>query len=162
MPIVAVTTNTAPGDREKCLQAGMDDYLAKPVQKAQVLETVRTALAHRGAGANMAGALDRVGGDAALLRELAQLFLDDLPRAMEALRHSIAHRDAGLLRLQAHTLRGSTAFFGAHDAVDLARQLEELGRGENVAGADALLPLLVAALESLETSLRQLISTSVA
>ena len=120
------------------------------VGAGEVADALREALAR-------AGLHERAGVPSAFV-----CTADDLPRAMEALRHSIAHRDAGLLRLQAHTLRGSTAFFGAHDAVDLARQLEELGRGENVAGADALLPLLVAALESLETSLRQLISTPVA
>ena len=84
-------------------------------------------------------ALERVGGDVELLREIAVLFLDDCPRALAEIREALEHSDPVKLENAAHALKGSVANFGAHSAVDTAFRLEQMGRsGELSAGAETL------------------------
>jgi HPt (histidine-containing phosphotransfer) domain-containing protein len=104
--------------------------------------------------ADMAGTLERIGGDADLLQELIEMFLDDNRQSLEAMRGSLARSDAAAFTLQAHTLLGAAGFFGARAAADLAGQLEALGRSGDLSGAEPLVRKLDAALEVLEAALR--------
>jgi|KBSMisStaDraftv2_1062788.scaffolds.fasta_scaffold726953_2 HPt (histidine-containing phosphotransfer) domain-containing protein len=90
-----------------------------------------------------ATALARVGGDLELLKEIADLFLDEYPRALDDMRKALATGDAPLLERAAHGLKGSVANFGARAAVDPAFQLEQLGK----AGKLEQVPPALAALE---------------
>jgi|SRR5271170_3006103 len=78
-------------------------------------------------------ALSRVGGDAELLKEIAQLFLDDYPKAMEAIREAAGRGDAKSLERCAHGLKGSVSNFGAPLAVEAALTLETMGRSGQLA-----------------------------
>jgi len=94
-------------------------------------------------------AMSRVGGDAELLKELAQLFLEEYPRLMAELRQAYEQGDAKQVERSAHGLKGSVANFGAKRAVDAAWQIEQLGRGgrlDPVAEALHSLDLLLLAL----------------
>jgi HPt (histidine-containing phosphotransfer) domain-containing protein len=88
-----------------------------------------------------ATALARVGGDLELLKEIAALFLDEYPRALDDMRRALATGDAKTLERSAHGLKGSVANFGARAAVDAAFQLEQFGRAHKL---DQVPPALTA------------------
>lgn len=84
----------------------------------------------------------RVGGDTELLRELAQLFLEEYPRLVAELRAAHAAGDARGMERSAHGLKGSVANFGARQAVEVAYKIERLGKDGQLASAGELLPAL--------------------
>ena len=94
-------------------------------------------------------ALQRVGGDEELLKEIAAIFLEDYPNSLAEIRIAIANSDARRLETSAHTLKGSAANFGARAAVDSALRLEQMGRAR-------LLERSADALRDLEDGLEQL------
>lgn len=102
-------------------------------------------------GLDRATALARVGGDVGLLKEIAALFLDEYPRALDDIHRALAAGDARTLENSAHGLKGSVANFGARAAVDAAFQLEQLGRAhklEQVSPALAALEQTLACLHA--------------
>jgi HPt (histidine-containing phosphotransfer) domain-containing protein len=100
-----------------------------------------------------ATALARVGGDIDLLREIAALFLDEYPRALEDLHAALASGDAKMLENTAHSLKGSVANFYARPAVDAAFQLEQMGRAQKLDQAAPVLTVLEQALTTLQAEL---------
>jgi two-component system sensor histidine kinase/response regulator len=101
-------------------------------------------------------ALSRVGGDAELLKEIAQLFLEDYPKSMEDLRRAALSGDAKCLERTAHGLKGSVANFGAAAAVEAALTLETMGRARNMAEVEQVLRSLELALAALRPELESL------
>ena len=101
-------------------------------------------------------ALARVGGDPQLLAEIAALFLGDLPRALGELRKSVAARDAPAIERHAHTLKGSVANFGAHEAREAAQDLETQARTGSLDTIDDSLSTLEHALALLRPELESL------
>ena len=99
-------------------------------------------------------ALSRVGGDADLLREVIELFLDDYPQALEGIRSAVAARDATALEHQAHSLKGSVSTFGARRAFEAALALEKQGRSKNMSGVENGLSQLEDALQALVPELQ--------
>jgi DNA-binding NarL/FixJ family response regulator len=142
VPIIAMTAHAMEGDRERCLQAGMDGYVSKPVEADHLVETVE-----RAAGAfDPSRAAARLGGNEKLLRELLDLFLSDLPRMTREIERAIASADAEGLRQAAHALKGSVANFAAAGPVDAARRLETMGASGDLSGAKDAFAELTAAL----------------
>ena len=126
MPIVAMTAHALKGDRERCLEAGMDEYISKPIHVRQLLETIERAVGGPAAPETPAEApaaesetmdwnevLKAARGDRKLLGTIVAAALDELPRLLAAIREAIAAGDATGLRLSAHTLKGSVQYFGA-------------------------------------------------
>jgi len=142
IPVIAMTARAMKGDREACLAAGMDGYVAKPVSPQLLFEqisalTAGAAVTGPAPALNVPELLARFDGDRELLGELATIFLSDYPARFAAIRSAVERRDAGALQLAAHALKGSAANFGAPDAVGLAERLESMGHRADLAGVES-------------------------
>jgi signal transduction histidine kinase/CheY-like chemotaxis protein len=143
VPIVAMTAHAMEGDRERCLEAGMDGYVTKPVEADRLIAAVESA-----AGSfSFQAVAARLGDDRQLLRELIGLFLAECPGMIDAIGAAIAASDAGALRHAAHALKGSVANFGTTPAVAAARKLEKIGIEGDLSGASAAFSELKKALD---------------
>jgi CheY-like chemotaxis protein/anti-sigma regulatory factor (Ser/Thr protein kinase) len=154
VPIIAMTARAMKEDREACLAAGMDGYVAKPISPTTLFEQIEAVRGHPGPGPARRGLdvddlLARCDGDPQLLRELATIFLGDYPARLAAVRTAAQRRDARALQAEAHALKGAAGNFGAPDAVEAARRLEFMARDSDLAGVDT-------ALAELERRMKQL------
>ncbi|HDK38508.1 MAG TPA: hybrid sensor histidine kinase/response regulator, partial [Thiolapillus brandeum] len=152
--IIAVTANTMEGDRERCLKAGMDDYIAKPIKRAVVAEILEKWLPdnlHEEGEEEMTeeNHSGKESVDLAILDELQDLmeegfadllktYLRDSPQRLMDIRDAIKAGDAEMLRGAAHTLKSSSANMGALLLSELAKKLEMLGREGTTKGAARL------------------------
>jgi signal transduction histidine kinase/CheY-like chemotaxis protein len=160
-PIVAMTAHAMKGDRENCLAAGMDAYISKPIQPQELYATIARVVPDAAAPdmqeqLNLGQALDRVGGDRELLREIAGVFLDSYPGQLAELRDAVARRDSRAVQRAAHGLKGAVGNFGARAAAAAAERLELMGRAQDLAGAEAALGELSEALTRLGPALAAL------
>ena len=150
--IIGMSGNTSEVDERRCLDAGMDSFLPKPIGMAQLLamlaalarrppQTVAGHAAgfeHGGPRQDLAAHLHRAtGGDEKLLRSLLKNFLADAPKKIAALRRAIARKNAGAIASAAHALKGSLGLFGAHRAVAAAVHLQKIGGSGKTAGAES-------------------------
>jgi signal transduction histidine kinase/DNA-binding response OmpR family regulator len=147
LPIVAMTAHAMKGDQERCLAAGMDGYVAKPITR-DALDAVLSQVLGRPlppmppadqVPIELTNALSTVDGDHALLQEMIQVFLDDYPVKIDALRSAIAQGAAQALERTAQSLTDTLGLFGRTAASELADELETLGRAGHVRGAAAIL-----------------------
>ena len=158
VPIVALTASAMKGDRERCLEAGMDAYVAKPVRAADLLQAIDRLAAppSRPPAIDEHALIERLNGDQHLLRELIEVFQADCPRMQEAVRSAIALGDASALRVAAHKLKGSVANFSAQDAQQAALRLENLARQQNLKAAPAAAAILDKELARVRRALKDL------
>lgn len=168
VPIVAMTAHAMKGDRDRFLAAGMDGYVAKPVRPHELYAAVEGGGPNAEAGLlapadspfEWDAALESVGGDEAMLRDLAEMFFTECPKLMQQIREHIAGADGPELRRAAHTLKGSSHVFGAEEAADAAQRLEEIGREEAFADAEEALGLLEDEVARLLPALRERVAAS--
>jgi signal transduction histidine kinase/HPt (histidine-containing phosphotransfer) domain-containing protein len=166
LPIVALTAHALKGDREACLAAGMDEYLAKPIRVAELLALLGkltdaapeppVAVSPLDPGFDPEDILARIEGDRDLLAELVEQFRVDSPRLLAAIRRCLEAGDAPGLKMAAHALRGSVGNFGARAATQAALALEVMGRDGALSGAPGQLAELEREIGQLEDGLRRL------
>ncbi|MEW6262500.1 MAG: response regulator [Thermodesulfobacteriota bacterium] len=170
VPILAMTAEAMKGDRETCLAAGMDGYLAKPIEAGELYRAITSVLPE----ARMVyraepdspepilpvmekkEVLNLVGGDEVLLRELAGLFLKELPLRLGEIEAAVKSADPRALSLAARQLKASAATFAAKASVRTLKRLEDMGSREDLASAPAACDLLKIELERLKRALADL------
>ncbi len=178
VPIIAMTAHALKGDRERCLEAGMDDYVSKPIRSRELFDAIERVVGpasspHETAPAARAAdpaervpiidwdaALRSVNGDRNLLRDLAEAFLIESPQRVAEIRRALADGDAVSLRRAAHTIKGSARYFGAAEVYGHADRLEALAKEGDLAPAGSVSDALIAAVEQLKAALGRLIEES--
>lgn len=101
-----------------------------------------------------AEALDRLGGDEGLLRELCQIFLEESPKLLQKLREAIVDADPDEVMRAAHSLKGELGYLGAPGALQAARELEEMGHESKLSRATEVLLVLEQEMASLHLALK--------
>jgi CheY-like chemotaxis protein len=138
IPILALTAHAMKGDRERCLESGMDGYLTKPLRAAELLETLAGLFPspHTEPVCDDSLIREGLGDDPSGRRELVDLFLEETPRLLAQLRDALARRDPHGLAQAAHSLKGSFLVFRGRSAVRAAEFMEWLALGGTWEGAD--------------------------
>jgi two-component system sensor histidine kinase/response regulator len=164
VPIVAMTAHALKGDRERCLESGMDDYLAKPVSSREIAEAIQRLFPLAPAAAVASGrsnpwtaarALAQVEGDEKLLHEIVAIFVDEAPKLLAQLRQAITTHDVELLERTAHNLKGQLGYLGATVAAQKSRELEDTGHRGDLPLAQRIVDELEKEITELMESMRQ-------
>jgi CheY-like chemotaxis protein len=173
IPIVAMTAHAMKGDRERCLQGGMDGYISKPVQSKILYETIDAitgvtatapASGHDAASRVSSSAvvdldevLERIDGNIGLLQSVVSLFEEDHPKQLARIREAIEAGDPAGLMAAAHTLKGSLLVLAADRAAAVALELEKMGRESRLDGAAQILVSLESEVQMLSAELQKIL-----
>jgi PAS domain S-box-containing protein len=149
IPIVAVTAGAMAPDREKCLSWGMDDYLVKPIDPAQLCRVLDKwlAVAAERTAFDEAALMKRLMGNRQLAGKVVRAFLDTVPAQLARLREYIALRDGAAARREAHTLKGASASISAESLRQAALEAEHAAEAEQWDRAADIAPRMEVQLE---------------
>jgi protein-histidine pros-kinase len=173
VPIVAMTAHAMEGDRQRCLEAGMDDYVAKPIHPDDLFAAIGRVIgtaevdemegdislldldeAERCRIACLDEARAMFDGDDEVVAQLVEVFLREHPRTVAELQRAAASMDYARLRELAHAVKGSVGVFSAQRAAEAARRLEQMAAQQDARAPTSLAGLLVRELELLARTLR--------
>jgi PAS domain S-box-containing protein len=159
IPVIAMTADAMPADRDRCLREGMNDYLAKPVDIDRLAEVLARWLAASAAGEQERAVFDeeallrRLRGDRQLAATVLAGFLQNVPSQLHNLRSRIDEADAPGARLHAHSLKGAAATVGAEGLRAMALAMERAGAAGDLDRCAELLPRAAGELERFKNTL---------
>jgi len=165
IPIIAMTAHVMKGDKERCLEAGMDSYVSKPI-KPDALFTAISSFDYQNvyeevqsteSSIDMSKALERIEDDMELFREVAQLFIEECPNLLQELKQALQSQDMLSLQHTAHTMKGMVANFCAEKAVEASRSLEMAAKAGDIAGSDTAFTILEQALKQMNIELNRIL-----
>jgi CheY-like chemotaxis protein/HPt (histidine-containing phosphotransfer) domain-containing protein len=170
IPVIAMTAYAMKGDREQCLAAGMDGYVAKPIRITELLEAIAAVVPQdgsptapkpatpppAGAGRDWSEALAEAGGDRQLLAEIAGLFLAECPQWLASLRAALDEKTPAGVQQTAHALQGGLSALALREAFEAAYRLEAMGRQGDLSGAESDWAELVHEIEQVRPALEGL------
>jgi signal transduction histidine kinase/DNA-binding response OmpR family regulator len=171
--VVAMTALAMNGDRERCLAAGMDGYISKPIRPQELDDLLDAYVVRKLKSASEAEApvssysvdvnqlLDRIDDDRAFLAELVEIFRRDYPVNLDAVQAAIDNQNAAALQRSAHALKGALGNLSALGASSLAAELESMGRSLDIADARPTFDRLVAELPNVIRALEALCPVTV-
>jgi PAS domain S-box-containing protein len=168
VPIIAMTANAMRGDKEKYLEVGMDGYISKPIHSSVLFaeidrclkgterDTAMTTNAwESGELLNRASLLERVEGDQELLAEIINLFVDEAPRLLDAMRDALRQGNMAVLERSAHSLKGAASNLSANLTAAAASRLEKNAKNGDVESSRASLTNLEGAVDRLLPALAE-------
>ena len=171
IPIIAMTAHAMAGDRELCLDAGMDDYISKPIRTALLYEKLsainpQVAIDPPAAELDAAASFDlenskiaeAARGDKQLMKQIVSAFLDEAPQLLTDMRQALADQEAETLMNAAHTMKGAVRVFDAECAEQLSRDIERLARDEKLEQVAQLISNLAQEVQQMHRCFTEFIS----
>jgi two-component system, sensor histidine kinase and response regulator len=164
LPVIGLTAHAMESDRQRCLDAGMDDYLAKPFKVADLDAVLARQMSAKkpssAVSIDLKSALEHCEGDSELLGELIRIFLDDMPAYQAQIRAAIEQNDPQALRRSAHACKSPLVTLGLREPLAQVVALEELGRSEDLSAAKTYCQALENLLREIEPQLKAQLKTS--
>jgi two-component system sensor histidine kinase/response regulator len=166
VPIIAMTAHAIKGDRERCLEAGMDEYISKPIDSDRLFEAIEELTKKTSDSRDAADSLAAIDkelllkafdGDWSFFKEVVEVFLADYSRLMNDLLRASKEKDGDLLMRSAHSLKGMLNNFQADSAAEVAFALEKKGKSEDFDGVQANIEALEERINEVAKRLRDMI-----